>query len=278
MKILWLGYEKYLGIEFMHSCFKMSIDNYNEQYALNFKPDIIIEREYNDGKSDFTDKVLFLKEKFPKTKTAVWLIDTHVRHDYHLEKAKNYDYVFLAISRYINEFKKINKNTFYLPLCFPKAKKPLLSKKINKTIGFVGRWNLEGFEKRTELLNTVYKIYPDLCHFIVDYETPYQSMSSCYIMLNYSIGEELNFRVFEALACGNILITNDVEDIYKIKDLKNYIYTFKDIDEALNIIRDVLEKRPDNSKAKEFVYKNHMLYHRVLAILKMIDEKKQILF
>lgn len=272
MKILWLGYEKYLGIELLHSCFKMSIDNYKEEYAFNFKPDIIIEREFNDGKSDFTDKVLRLKEKFPKTKTAVWLIDTHVRHDFHLKKAKNYDYVFLSISRYVDEFRKVNKNTFHLPLCFPLSKKPTLTEKVNKTIGFVGRWGIPGFEKRTELLDKVYKVYPELCHFIVDYETPYKSMSSCYIMLNHSIGEELNFRVFEALACGNVLITNDVEDIYKIKNLKNYLYTFKDIDEVLNIIRDVLEKRPDNSKAKEFVYKNHMLRHRILRIIKTIYE------
>lgn len=180
----------------------------------------------------------------------------------------------MAISKYVDEFKKQNLNTFWLPLCFPLADVPQYDDETIYPIGFVGRFNVRYLEERTKFLEAIKKEYNGMCHFVTDYQTVYQTMSHCDIMVNKSFASDLNFRVFEALAMNNALVTNQVPDLYKIKGLKEKVNIYKTTEEAIALIKKLSFKveRPDTSK---YIKSYHTLTHRINSMLKMIETREQ---
>jgi hypothetical protein len=273
MKILWLGYEQNLVLQ-NHDILLMNRETFSMDIAKMFKPDLIIEREFNDNKSFYSEEIKELKKTFPHCKTAVWLIDTHVAFTRHLTYAKNFDYIFLAISAFVPMFKQHFKNVYWLPLCFPQQMLPPLQK-WEYEIGFVGRVIPE-MQKRKELLEALKHEFKDKCHFVVDYETVYDTMARCKIMVNYSIVNDLNFRVFEALACGNILITNVVPDLDNIPGLSDRLMFFYTIEGALKHVKEALKVHNDEQTQKflednrNFIQQNHTLTNRVNELLSVI--------
>ena len=85
MNILWFGLEERLGIEESHSVLILNKATFSTEKVLQFKPDIVIEREFNDGISEYRAEICWIKKTFPTCKTMVWLIDTHVRKEIHNE-------------------------------------------------------------------------------------------------------------------------------------------------------------------------------------------------
>lgn len=79
-----------------------------------FAPDLIIEREFNDGKSRYNDLLDHIR-KNTGILTAAWLIDTHCAFKRHKKYSGKFHYVFLAISKFVPKFRKWNPDTFWLP-------------------------------------------------------------------------------------------------------------------------------------------------------------------
>jgi spore maturation protein CgeB len=300
MKIVWLGLEHVLGIERNHNVLIMNKDTFNKEIVREFEPDLVIEREFNDGKSVYHEEIKFIRDTFPECKIAVWLIDTHVAYERHIEYAKLFDYVFLAISKYVPLFEarlSYYDRVFWLPLCFPaphipKQKplellyNPLTVREYAKReqlypIGFVGRFDNKWLAKRQEMLDFVEDKYGKMCHFVTDYNTVYQTMSKCIIMLNMTYADDLNYRVFEALACGNILISNPVPDMYKINGLDEKIVMYKTLAGLHEKIYDLLDENYYIEKVehnKYWIETYHTLSNRIKSMLDMIDRRKQIDF
>lgn len=282
MKILWLGYEdrvvernKWGLNEFLI----LNRKNFSMDKALSFDPDIVVEREFNDGFSIFTDEMLYLKEKKPRITRAVWLIDTHISKARHLKYAPLFDVVFLAISSYVDEFKKTlgNSRVYHLPLCYPKTYLPpnMIDKK-DKVV-FVGRWNSQWFPERTEMIKRLSKY--EWFKAETNYEDYYKILSSSKYVINRSIRQDLNYRVFEALGCGAEVITNDVPDIHNIGGLSSKLHLFTTIDEAEEIAKGLIEgkikKKSDDIDNRRFISKNHLLSVRVDQMLSMIVDGQQ---
>lgn len=284
MKILWLGLEHSLGIEGTHDVLILNKENFDMERVRLFAPDIVIEREFNDAVSIYDQEVRDIKEKFPSCKTAVWLIDTHVAYDRHKEYVRNFDYVFMAISAFANDFHQYHRNVFWLPTCFPVARLQKIETVKTYMIGFVGR-RTEEMVLRNQLLNKVEQAYGSgECHFETNYDDPYGRMRQCMIMLNQSFLADMNFRVFEALACGNILVTNSVPDLFKIKTLSERMFIFNDHTEALNIIGQILETKvglkavKEIRKNRQFIQQHHTLKNRAQSMLEMMSTNLQVEF
>lgn len=273
MKILWLGLEHHLG-ENAHQVLIMNKSDFKMDIVKMFDPDIIIEREFNDGVHLWGEEVGELKKWKPEIKTAVWLIDTHVGHERHKNYIKNFDFVFMAISEFADEFQSYHPHVYWLPLCFPSPVLPKNEKNIYP-IGFVGRVIPE-MRRRVDLLDRLKDHYAGRFYAVTDYEHVYQTMSSCTIMVNQSFANDLNFRVFEALACGNILVTNSVPDIEKIQTLKDRVYIFHDPKGAIPLIDSLLMAAPDGEAYRQiednrtFIAENHMIQHRVNRMIDII--------
>ena len=178
-----------------------------------FEPDLIIEREFNDGVSIY-DKLL---KQFPKVKKAFWGIDSHLNFKRHLEYAENFDYIFLAISKFASQMNNlINKPVKWLPLYFP-GRKIEVKQNPEIELSFVGNFKQHFFKQRREYLELL-KPY-GIQIFEREYSRMPEIMNNSLISFNCSLSCDMNFRVFEALGYGSCLLTNWVEDIGKIDGL-----------------------------------------------------------
>lgn len=253
----------------------MNRDSFSMKDVAEFKPDIIIEREFNDGKSSYEYEWSFIKREMPKVQRAMWFIDTHVQFARHLKYAENFQHIFLAISRYVpifqNQFKK--SKVFWLPLCHPVTCLPPNSFERTYQASFVGRWGQTTYPERTVLVEELKKNKKFIA--ITDYNNVYTIMGQSNISFNRSFSEDMNFRVFEALACGSELVTNMVPDILKIQGLKNRIHVYKRDGDAVQMVIDLIEGKAryksDSQSHRNFIREKHLLRHRITECIRMIE-------
>lgn len=287
-RILYLSLERNVELEKYHTIqyldYKMiqSLGKDGTMELINrFKPQIVLEREFNDQKSIYDDLVKWIKTNNPSILTAVWLIDTHCNYARHVMQAKNYDYVFLAISKFIPEFEKINKNTFWLPLCYPERSDSIKRNKGKVTYDIVFCGNSGGmFVKRTEYLNALKEHFGDRLLWTRDYENMSTLLRESVVSFNCSLGKEMNFRVWETMAQGVELVTDDVDDLFNIKDLPDKIHLYQTQKQAIQKIEYILNGKLERDVIKNqiWVKNHHCLIHRHLALLKMISTGEQLNF
>lgn len=294
MRILYLSYERGIDLEdytlpnggrvrhqVMYTDIK-EIENEGLETVLEwikeFNPELIIEREFNDGKAIFTE----ILKSFPEVKKAVWLIDTHCSWERHKEYAKLFNYVFLAISNFVDPVKKEvgHDKVYWLPLCYP-LRTDTINPNYNEVkyqISFVGRFG-KSHPVRTLYLNALSERYGDDFFCVTDYERANTILKRSKVSFNYSLNDDLNFRVWEVLGAGTELITDNVTDLHKVKGLEHRVHVFKDIDEMVEVTDRILADDPSTTKNaldnQRWVQSKHCLIHRHLAMLDMIKFGQQ---
>lgn len=267
-------------------------DGYQEtlRKALEFQPDLVLEREFNDGKAEYAQLVadIGMKSSFAghPVKTAVWLIDTHVSYARHKDYMQLFDYVFLAVSKFVPEFRKLHGDdkVFWLPLCFPYRSDTINFNyfPITKPVSFVGRWNKQWFPRRTYYIKRLKKMFGARFTAITDYQNMFTILKRSKVSFNCSINKDLNFRVWESLGAGTELITDDVPDLHKIDGLAPRASIYHNFNEVKEYISGIISNDPKythNTLTNQmYVRKNHCLVHRHKAILQMIESGEQAKF
>jgi GT2 family glycosyltransferase/tetratricopeptide (TPR) repeat protein/2-polyprenyl-3-methyl-5-hydroxy-6-metoxy-1,4-benzoquinol methylase len=141
---------------------------------------------------------------------AWWVIDTHMNLAWDLQKAADFDWVFAAQRDGAEQLRRAGfASATWLPLaCDPGVHAPHEVEK-RFDLAFVGN-NSAG--PRAEMLELVRRHFPNSfvghCYF----EEMARAYSAARIAFNRSVRNDVNMRVFEALACGPLLLTNDLRD------------------------------------------------------------------
>lgn len=287
-RILYLSLERDIDLEKYHQIQYLDYKKIQElgydgtmDYIKRFKPTLVIEREFNDQKSLYDDLIKWIKMEMPGVKTAVWLIDTHCNYQRHIQLATIYDYVFLAISKFVPTFKSLNQNTYWLPLCYPGKTKEIKRNKgkVTNDVVFVG--NSGGmFVKRTDHLEFLQKNLGKKLLWTRDYENMQKIIRESVVSFNCSLGEEMNFRVWESIANGVELVTDEVEDLYNVRDLPDKVHIYQNKEQALKKIQYILDGKLERDVIKNqiWVKNHHCLVHRHLAMLNMMFKHQQLDF
>ena len=184
MKILYLSQERGIDLEAEHEI--MYLDHslkVNGKFPLKiyedikaFNPDMLIEREFNNGLAKYPEIITWIAQEFPKCIKAIWLIDSHVQLQWHKDYSPLFDYVFVAISKYVpiiaSHLRQIDSKAkvFWLPLCYPFNRKKVVRNlgRVPFDIVFVGRWG--GFsDERTRLIELLKEQYGEKFFAITDY-------------------------------------------------------------------------------------------------------------
>jgi hypothetical protein len=246
---------------------------------LRFDPDLIIEREFNDQKAIYTDVYNYLD--YPK---ALWSIDAHTDLVSHINYSKQFDYVFLAQSWFRPLFEKQTKaRLFWLPLCHTQT-----ITELNKTLkefdeldrdifmSFVG--NIRSIHQDRKRF--VAKLIKDLGNKFLPVQASYEKTlkllrrSEC--TFNCSLNNDLNFRIWEALAMDTPIITDHVTDIDKISGLRERLNIYDKLESSIysNYQTEVTNFCTHLNKS-DFIKKNHTLTHRYLQMIQMIKTGEQ---
>ena len=138
---------------------------------------------------------------------ACYLIDSHLNIGWHRTWARLFDFVFIAQRQYLPDFTDAGcPEVHWLPLaCDPDLHRKLdVEKKYD--VGFAGSINSSHMRRR-ELLERLSQ------HFAVRFDRCFlddmvKLFNESRIVFNNALKDDMNMRVFEALACGSLLVTD----------------------------------------------------------------------
>ncbi|MBI3814218.1 MAG: glycosyltransferase [Nitrospinae bacterium] len=211
--------------------------------------------------------------------TACCLIDSHINLSWHIQWARQFDFVFVAQRKYIPEFEKAGcKNVFWLPLgCDPDIHKKFEVEKVYD-IGFVGSITKNHVRRKLLLdkLANRFNVHIERS-FLEDMAITF---SRSKIIFNEAIKDDLNMRVFEALSAGSMLLTDEaagsgLTDFFKDRE-HLVIYNDNNIVELADYyLKHDDEREAIAQKGKEEVLKRHTYDHRVGQMMGNIFGKMQ---
>jgi spore maturation protein CgeB len=235
----------------------------------NFEPDIVI--QFDGG-----PRALKGYEKLD-VHTVFYSGDPHFLFSFHrnLIRKFKFDYVFTTQKKYLDEFKKINENTYFLPF----AADPEIHKKYDVPkvfdIGFAGRQDQKLYSDRVRLLKYLSGNYEVLNVQGMHYAKMTKVYSLSKIGFNKSVRGDLNMRVFEIMSCGTMLLTDKIDN--GVNDLfvnKKHLVMYENEEELNELVQYYLgneeEREKIARKGQKEVHEKHTYEHRAEQILKTV--------
>ena len=207
--------------------------------------------------------------------SAWWAIDTHMDFAWCLQKARGFDFVFAAQRDGAEELRRAGiASAAWLPLaCDPEIHaKHDVAKQYD--VAFVGNV-FPG--PRSELLEVIRRRY--LRTFIGQryFEEMANTYSAARIVFNRSIKNDVNMRVFEAMASGSLLLTNDLTANGQAELFRDGVHlaTYRDQEDLLDKLSFYLERESLREKiaaaGRAEVLEKHTYGHRMERLLREIE-------
>jgi len=243
--------------------------------------DILIDIEGGAVNLDFMFRRFPIGINIPK---IFWAIDTHQFLSLQKVKAKYFDIVFSAQK---NAVKELGNNAYWLPAGASIYDEDYgFERDIN--CAFIGNVIPNLHKTRKELIDFLKVNIPGFGFFSnVFLENKARLASRIKIMVNQSLKNDINFRVFESMACGCMLITdkiinNGMEDLFQDgkdlvmfnsrEDLKKKIqYYISHEQERKDIARSGQEK-----VLKYFTHEKIFKYMMNVVFEKILNNNKEI--
>lgn len=238
--------------------------------------ELIIEREYNDGR----EKNTWLLENTP-AKRAWWCIDAHTNLLDHIVYSKQFDYVFCAQSWFVPILQReTSAQVFYLPLCHSQTVEDLRDTVVKLgdvsrelMLSFVGNIRSAHVDRQRHILRLKKEMGDNFLACTASPDEMLQIFRESMSVFNCSINNDLNFRVFEALAMNTPVITDEVTDLDSIKGLRAMVSTY----DKLGDMSDLKTFTSDVS-SYDWILDNHTVTHRYRSMLEMIQTGVQVEF
>jgi GT2 family glycosyltransferase/2-polyprenyl-3-methyl-5-hydroxy-6-metoxy-1,4-benzoquinol methylase len=167
---------------------------------------------------------------------AWWAIDTHINCEWYFVKSQDFDFVFTAQRDGSHRLRKAGiSSASWLPLaCDPEIHRPY---QMDKTFDFCFIGHLFA-GPRTDLVQLLQQRFPS--HFVGEryFEEMAKTYSASRVIFNRSIRNDINMRVFEALACGSLLMTNDLSENGQADLFRDGVHlaTYQDAEELVDKI------------------------------------------
>jgi hypothetical protein len=233
-----------------------------------FIPDLMI---YVEGGSSPIFPMDLDQLSFP---TVWWGIDTHNDYELHLMISRIFDHSLIAQKCFVNQLSEDGiRSVTWLPLASPTFKIDKAAKFETYDIAYVGSMNWDLYPEREKIYET---IKANFANFYYGTASPEQMMSiysRSKIVINHSLMNDVNMRVFESLGAGSLLLTNEIYN-NGLEDLltrKIDFDTYDDLEDLLKKINFHLKNEKIRKKIADAghaeVLKLHMYSNRVDFIL-----------
>lgn len=133
-----------------------------------------------------------------------YFIDSHIHYGWHREFAGIFDHVFVAQKDCCDSINRHTANCSWLPLFA--SPEPGEGEELLHEVSFVGTLDKSLNPERVRFIEALGRLVPLTVHSGAFSRIFRQSK----IVLNQSVKTDINFRVFEALASGSLLLTDNV--------------------------------------------------------------------
>lgn len=220
---------------------------------------------------------------FPKNLDAIAcpkaciFIDSHVNLSYQLEWAKHFDFIFVAQLDFVQAFKNQGLNAHWLPLAADSEIHCRTETPKIHDVSMVG--SIFPKTRRFELIEKIqskFKFYSERC-FLEDMSRVY---SASKMVFNNAIKDDLNMRVFEAMATGTLLLTDLARGSGQDELFKNnedyVLYQDENILDKIEFYLENKSKREEIAlRGQTLIHKAHLYSHRVNDLLNVALGKKE---
>lgn len=170
-----------------------------------------------------------------------YLIDTHLDPDVRIEIARHFDYTFLAQKRQVPEFVRAGiPNVAWLPLaCSPELHEVGPLERIYD-VAFVGRPQGDANPRRRNLIDAIAQRFPNsrICQCWPDEMARVYAQAK--IVVNACVNFDVNMRVFEAMAAGALLVTDQADGLEDLFDHGKHLIIYRNDEEVFDLIANYL--------------------------------------
>jgi spore maturation protein CgeB/thioredoxin-like negative regulator of GroEL len=213
-------------------------------------------------------------EKIPKPRVA-YFIDTHINISARLEMATQFDYVFLAQQAQVEKFILEGiKNVAWLPLACSPELHDVDDQPRTIDVSYVGSLTENTDARRLKLMGRVAEQFPNNAIGMRWPEDMAQVYAKSKIVVNACINHDVNMRVFEALASGALLITDDAEGLEELFVDGQHLVMYHKDDDLFDLVEYFLKHDEERERiaaaGKALVYKRHTYDQRTSQLVRMV--------
>jgi 2-polyprenyl-3-methyl-5-hydroxy-6-metoxy-1,4-benzoquinol methylase len=202
---------------------------------------------------------------------AWWAIDTHLNFDWCLAKARDFDLVFAAQRDGAERLRQESIATAsWLPLACDPSVHARHDVPKRYDVCFVGNVFSGPRSDLLRLLQAHFRnTFVGRCYF----EEMARAYSAARVVFNRSVLNDVNMRVFEAAACGSLLLTNDLSDNGQAELFRDgmHLATYRDAEELLDKVRFYLARDEARERiaaaGRAEALARHTYRHRMEALL-----------
>lgn len=209
----------------------------------------------------------------------VWYaIDSHIHANWHMYYAAIFDVIFVAQKDWLPVYQLDAGRQYvsWLPLfCQQPGDRHLgLTREI--PLSFIGTLNAAWNPDRVDLIRRIQSRYP-----IVVQSGPYlETFNRSMMVLNQSVANDVNFRTFQAMACGALLVTeqvgNGLDELFQDRTHCAW-YEKGNVDNILDIVEyyhaHEAEREAVARHGYETVIAAHTNLHRAQALLDAVGRQ-----
>lgn len=206
-----------------------------------------------------------------------YMIDTHCAFDTRLAIARRFNFTFLAQKTRLADFVQAGiPNVAWMPLaCSPELHDvgPMERK---YDVAFVGGVPDDPNDRRKRLLDAVKEHFPNCWIGRAWPEEMARIYAQAKIVVNACVGRDINMRVYEALASGALLITDEADGLEELfKDNEHLIVYRRDedlLDRVDYFLKNDAERERIASAGRALVLGEHTYRHRTREMMLMVLE------
>lgn len=248
-----------------------SIDTLVEALPQGWAPDLVV--SIQSGAPQI-DRIEWLNRPTAHISVDTWHAFAELIH------ARPYDFVFAAQREFADHFASTGcAHAHWLPLaCDPEVHRPVPCRK-DYDLAFVGSTERMLHAQRVARLDRLAQRFSVLVDTALDGDAMASAYSRARIAFNSSIAQDVNMRVFEAMAMGMPLLTNRDADVNGLLDLFHdgeHLAAYDDstlMDSAERLLQDTAARDTMGNAARREVLARHTYAHRVSQILNTISKK-----
>lgn len=238
------------------------------QLPLHWFPDLILLGD------ESTHPLVLGLESLPVP--VVWYaIDSHIHANWHMYYAAAFDVICVAQKDWTQAYQidGDRQHVSWMPLFCHRSNDQDLGLTRDIPLSFIGTLNADRNPDRVDLIHRLQSRYP-----IVVQSGPYQeTFNRSMMVLNQSVANDVNFRTFQAMACGALLVTERVGNGFSelFEDRTHCVlYEKGKVDQIVEIAEHYrahsVEREAIARQGYETVMAAHTSLHRAQALLDIV--------
>lgn len=218
---------------------------------------------------------MFLGLEFLDMPLGWYAIDSHLHWPWHKAYAAAFDFVFVAQKEYVDGYRRDHTRQIvqWLPLFCNSTVDRCLNLPKLYDLSFVGTLDPSLNPDRVRLIHDIRTRFP-IYTTTGDYVSIFNQSK---LVLNQCVAKDVNFRTFQAMACGSLLLMekvgNGLEELFQDR-VHLALYDKGNVDQIIELTHYYLEHASEReevaSRGREAVLSAHTSAHRAEAILNLL--------